>query len=895
MSGGIEEPYAIAALAKPLDGKHGRIVGASVHSIAGSRKRKRHEVAIGVDGESVSIYHTQDQSTVSSYALPPQSYLAAPPCSIYCKRAKPQQPQRQTYLAVWDSVSRQKARVVSIKENLGKPQSDEREPRAPTRRERKLRHAQVVAIDVVPVHNTLASLESDQHPVLVSYSNGDVDCLRGDMSAARWEHKATTTGDTQIEYAVVVEYDAARRGLLKNREDVLAVLDSSADAGRTTNGPPLLCQVIRTGSQRSLRIFALRNLSGDTLQGGRSSFEDVLTYDLPARHNTGTEEAQYELHAASAMLYQRLGNRLTTYDVSGTTPEASFELGRRDGLIVNSFTRLSSATVLVVTPDKLAVYDTKYGSVLSSLAYVTQPDAAANAQARSSLAIISQFTDLNILVALSANNLIAFQVGNMLDDGRSSRAQEPVLFDVLGKGKVALLEGSELKEKKKRKWEEWKSKVDGLFEASNAEGLESFVAKMLKLDPKTQDKAAENLPSGYHDADVALWDLPSNTYDPQHVETRRASYLLRKLFAWRSLDRRSHSAGNLEITLLSRNVLRFLALAGYLTTSTMQLVLPQANDGTKRRVAPGDIMLAIADGEPSLVLMCDLISMRVHWDLPEIVQGLQTLIRSLQDKQNADMAAAQLTNGVVDMADGDVQTELDAVERELDKAENLLESGLAIRAHACRILLNRLQAFPQRDVKQVMHTMLTHADLIFFLCLLRLELADGGWTQRYLEQDVGEEEPSLDVPNAQDITASNLAIRTIADLFDCAVDAIGLSGWLIGLSADIDGTEQLLQELKNEVSATVEGLFEAELLTNLLSNVKKTAAVLGEQQRSTLKRKLQTDEDDSVEDKLMPVGGRPEPPIVRTWGTKDGRKSKAAIAQQKSRAVGKYSFEQIRI
>lgn len=67
MSGGIEEPYAIAALAKPLDGKHGRIVGASVHSIAGSRKRKRHEVAIGVDGESVSIYHVCANTLSSNY------------------------------------------------------------------------------------------------------------------------------------------------------------------------------------------------------------------------------------------------------------------------------------------------------------------------------------------------------------------------------------------------------------------------------------------------------------------------------------------------------------------------------------------------------------------------------------------------------------------------------------------------------------------------------------------------------------------------------------------------------------------------------------------------------------------------------------------------------------
>ncbi|EME47653.1 hypothetical protein DOTSEDRAFT_86098 [Dothistroma septosporum NZE10] len=895
MSGGIEEPYIIAALSKPLDAGHGRVIAACVHSITGARKRKRHEVAIGVDGESVSIYNTQNQSTASSYALPPQSFLAAPPCSIYCKRAKPQQPQRHTYLAVWDSVGRQKARLLSIKENLGKPQSDEREPRAPTRRERKLRHANVVTVDVLPADNARAASESDDHSVLVSYSNGDVDCLQGDMSAARWEHNAVGNSGPQVEYAVVVEYEAARRGLLKDREDVLALLEPSQDGAQAAPGLSLLCQVVRTQSQRSLRIFAVRNVSGDTLQGSRSFLDDILTYNLPSRHNAGTEEPHFELHAASGMLYQCLGGRLTIYDVSGTTPKAAFELGRRDGLSVSDFTRLSSATVLVVTLDRLAVYDTKYGSNLSSLSHAAHSSTTVDGKASSPLKVVTQFSDLSILVALSANNLLAFQVGNILDDGRSMRPQEPVLLDVLRKGRMALLGSSDLKEKKRRKWEEWQAKVDALFEASDAEGLEVFVAKMLNRDLRTQDEAVENILNGYHDADIALWDLPSNTYDPQHVETRRASYLLRKLFAWRPLNERSNNAGNLELTLLSRNVVRFLTLAGYLTTSNLQLVLPHSSDNAKRQVAPGDIMLAIADAEPSLMLMCDLISLRVHWDLPEIVQGLQTLIRSLQDKQNAEMAAAQLTNGDVDMADGDVQSELDAVEKELDKAESLLESGLAVRSHACRILLNRLQAFPQRDVKQVMHDMLTHADLIFFLCLLRLELADGGWTQRYLEQDVSDGDALLDVPNAQDIAGSDLAIRTIANLFDCAVDAIGLSGWLIGLSADIDGTEQLLQELKNEISATVEGLFEAELLTNLLGSVKKTAAVLAEQQRPTSKRKLHADDDESVEEKLMPVGGRPEPPLVRTWVTKEGRKSKAAIAQQRSRAVGKYSFEQIRI
>jgi hypothetical protein len=62
MSGGIEEPYAIATLPTPFDAENGRVLAAPVQSISGSRKRKRHEVAVGIDGESVNIYSVSPNS-----------------------------------------------------------------------------------------------------------------------------------------------------------------------------------------------------------------------------------------------------------------------------------------------------------------------------------------------------------------------------------------------------------------------------------------------------------------------------------------------------------------------------------------------------------------------------------------------------------------------------------------------------------------------------------------------------------------------------------------------------------------------------------------------------------------------------------------------------------------
>lgn len=54
---GIEAPYTIASIPEPLDSTYGRVQIAPVNGVKNSRKRKRHEVAVGIDGEGVNIYN----------------------------------------------------------------------------------------------------------------------------------------------------------------------------------------------------------------------------------------------------------------------------------------------------------------------------------------------------------------------------------------------------------------------------------------------------------------------------------------------------------------------------------------------------------------------------------------------------------------------------------------------------------------------------------------------------------------------------------------------------------------------------------------------------------------------------------------------------------------------
>ncbi|KAF2158529.1 hypothetical protein M409DRAFT_71596 [Zasmidium cellare ATCC 36951] len=911
MSGGIEEPYSIAALPKPLDSENGRILGANVYSLSGSKKRKRREVAVGVDGESVNIYNIQDQTIATSYALPPQSYLAAPPCSIYCRRTKPQQPQRQTYIAVHDGRNAHKARLVSITENLGKPQSDEREPRAPARRERKLRDGKVVSVDVVSPGSDDGSQTGDRS-VLVSYDNGNVDCISADISSSRWEHTRADESDAEVEFTAVVDLDTARKGLLKNREDVVALLDTTNLGKEGDRTLPLLIQVIHSEARRLLSIYAIRNATGQTLHTYQSPLEEILNYELPFRQRHGADFAYYELQAGSGMLYQRLGSRLSVVDLSGTTPKLSFELGRKGTPIVSSFTRLSVATVLVVSPSKIGVYDTKYGSLLSSLDYQNAQESGSTAgnqlldQTHPPLSIVTQFQDLSIVVGFSGTNIVAWQVGDMLDDGRRAKAHGPLLLEVMDKGKVTheITGTSQKQEKKRKRWEDWKSRVDQSIGDNDIEGLEDIVVKDFKISttaqtPETPNGDANGHANGYSQHEDEEWDLPPQTFDPQYVNRAKAVYLLGKTFRMRPFESNVQSGDfHLEIAVLSRNILRWLAIAGFLRADEIQLALADATSQLHAhpQVAPGDVMAAIGDAEPSLRLMCDLVSLPVHWGIEDVVRGIQFLIRTLnnQDPSSTNNEPLKaLTNGDVIMNDGDLESEIAATITQVDETQMLMESGLEVRSEVCRLLLARLQSFPHKSVVQTMHHMMTDDDIMFFIVILRSELVNGGWTQKYIEQSSDEEDTFADLANAQEVTSNSQTIRTLANLSSCAIDAIGLSGWVVGRKANAEHALHFIETFKNEVSVALEGLFQVESLNTMLGDVKRTAG--GLQQQPRRKRKRHDEDLQSPERTWMPVGGRAEPPVVNTWTTKTGRKSKAAIAEEKNRNVGKYSFERIRI
>jgi len=52
----IRKPHTLAEIPQDITGSSGKILAADVHAVAGSKKRKRSELALAIDREGVNIY-----------------------------------------------------------------------------------------------------------------------------------------------------------------------------------------------------------------------------------------------------------------------------------------------------------------------------------------------------------------------------------------------------------------------------------------------------------------------------------------------------------------------------------------------------------------------------------------------------------------------------------------------------------------------------------------------------------------------------------------------------------------------------------------------------------------------------------------------------------------------
>ena len=381
-----------------------------------------------------------------------------------------------------------------------------------------------------------------------------------------------------------------------------------------------------------------------------------------------------------------------------------------------------------------------------------------------------------------------------------------------------------------------------------------------------------------------------------------------------SLDNGSSRwSGKLHLAFYAPNIFHWLVITGQLTPEFINqaLRLDQNSSSGSTEISSGDLVSAIVEFDPSLGLLYSVLNHHLHLDIDMLVHATKYVIRSLDNSilpqspplpnSNSNTQPPKekpLTNGITNHVEEEetheLRSETDAAMDEVDYALSTLETGLPIRAESMRLALSYLSTFSKSSITATLRSILTQHELISFIHILRIQLADGGWTARYVDVDL--EQLDSDEP-------SNRAISVICNLLGCTVDAIGIGGWLMSTASDpLDAVDELLASLRGEIATALEGVHEATFMSGLLGEfmrygwIREQAEPMSDIVNGAKFRKVQGDEN--PDGKILPMGFKVEKKPEKTRVMSGGevvKRSKRDIAREINMAVGKYSFEEIRM
>ncbi|QDS77163.1 hypothetical protein FKW77_001660 [Venturia effusa] len=972
----IDAVYTIANIPRPIDQTNGRILAATVHSLSNSKKRKRSQVAVSIDGEGVNIYSVKTRRTLSSYPVPPHTYFVTPPCSLQQEASQDRPACRFTYSATKTSSTDSKTHILCLEEQV-----HQADPANPKRIEKSLSaSSSVVWIDTLPAYN-IAQSQSANHDVLVLQEEGLLTSFSERLEEELWTSDLGLTSSLaedltsagkkgfHIRHAELVDLDTAKQGLLRGREDVLASLSAPGVVPELHTQSELLVVITKDAEVSRVHIFGLRSRTSSRSTGQRAQPQHLLTWELPAIASIASSDVttSYSLNAGSGTLYQLINGTIVSYDLSGISPRIANSLNTEQN--VQSIVPLSSALLLASSIQNYTIYDTKYGSIQAT-APISELHPTENSSKKRRISgsqtrppsahLIGYFAKSGIAAVLLGQNLIAVQVGGRSSNYKRRKFAEPLLIDSIGKAVGSSLEpqryskfdlpavlGKCLKDnathpKQYHKLsEDTLASLDELLAKGDLRSFERIFAAEVKIKTNLDNLSNKRMKHiAKHGEPDLEWIFPADKKLPLFRE--KALYALSRVFSWTpatagisTSDEAHKRVPTISVKFLPPNLFQWLTITGQLTAELIQQAL-QASSPTEIPVARGDVVLALANFDPSLAHLHTLLTYYPRLEIEEVVNAIKLIILSLDDATlpqpepvismtDGDFSNGyapintlangdrQITNGDVPMTNGDgpesadedpedtlADAAMEDVEDELDRAIDTLEKP--IRGDSLRQAITKLDSFAPNIITSTLRQQLSHHEIVFFIHILRIELADGGWTTRYLDDGPDDNE---DVDEFWD-----RAIGVIAKALSCAVDALGMAGWLLSSAADpMDAVDKLLDSLRAEISATLEGVHEATFLTGVLSEFiryqtkrvnagYKPYAVVPNAGRRNANKSGRVWRHESGEDKVLPIGLKVVPKSLEETvkiGSKAQRKiTKREEGIKRSKMVGIYSFEQIR-
>ncbi|KAF2004288.1 hypothetical protein P154DRAFT_485457 [Amniculicola lignicola CBS 123094] len=942
----IGAPFTLASLPRPLDSTNGRTQASGVCSISGSRKRKRTEIAVGVDGEGILIYSVQNPQLVTSYALPPQTSFTSAPYSLYRKGTSKHAAYRFTYASTVKSRSNDKPQLICFTEEIGRDSTGDTVKTAYTLADKA---SSLASIDSIPVASSGGS-KKDAHDVVAIFEDGQIICLSSDLQTVRWEsnlpsisranRRTTEKASFVLGHATLVNAKAVINGLLQNRQDIVSVLDPSLGANPDIlDLTQILCIVSQLPNNSSSLVLYQISLRAPDLTTRAPPLKHLVSWELPSQksRNGVSSKSVYHLHATSGILHQLSEGALVSFDFSGTVPNIYSDICL-PGLTPETFLRISPDLLFISSQQSCGILDVKYSSIQAFRPFKTTPANESNkrkhggtqSEHASSIpsALVSHFTETGLIVGLVGQELIGIQLSDSIPRKRI-RTTSTLLINSIGRG-IPSLSGLNIGTQSSD-WEKRVLKLNKYASKGKIAEFEALFAKELGIDfvDDEEDLAhtSAKLPNGVDSpiltngvdhssrspdfaperedpsiTHVRKWQMPSDIpLSQRHQHRHQALYALSKIFLWKPSSSSSISP-RLTIEFFPPNVFEWLLISGYVMKESIarsRLAASIQELDAIATLSDGDIVKAIVEFDPELYILSAVLDGNHFIPIGEVAQAVKALMQSLNDEPVAEESRKQLTNGTApseDEMDVDITTEYEFATEEIRHALSVLDNGLYVRSHTLHSALIRLHTFPTPIITSTLRSIFPRQDLESLIRLLHAELKNGGWTS---PQDSADTEP--DLTDLLSYDPEDHAVSIVASLLNCTLDAIGAGAWLAAAGGDMDdSTVELVADLGDDAATALEAFWEARYTRGLLSGFLRYAASAEKTYKPSLEKLQKQGKPFATglaEDALpmLPLGGKADVGIEKTK-TKAGKKEERSareIGMMISKRVPKYSLERI--
>ncbi|PGH23792.1 hypothetical protein AJ80_02222 [Polytolypa hystricis UAMH7299] len=792
----LRPPSTLAQLPRPLGASSTKYQFSEVQGLAGSKKRKRYEVAAAVDGEGVNIYNVQFPKLVTSYAVPPQSSFSCPPCSVRQKSAHGSNAKRQTYCAI----EKPKRQIQSFVDESGA--ADQQLAGISSNVfEAKDSDSPVVFLDVIP---TVAASEEQNDPfdVIAVHKDGQVRRLAADLKSQRWSVQSNASSAAhafEVQASFLVSFEDARKSLLRKRQDIIAAVVGD-DVGVDADASSILVLVTlpvksktKAPSDVQVHLYSVTaRVQADDLSFSQAKrLRHLMAITLPqleGEKSLSLEKFHWSMHSSTGELFVSFDTGFIGYDISQFSPTISSSLLLENEQF-SSTMRLSPRSIIGAGRSSVAIYNTQYMSVQAADELSSTDTTKAGSKSKP-IKFISYLAKLGVVVAVQDTNLLSFDIASSQTRPSRKRSKDGLLINAIGRGigPPAL-------------------KAQNTIDQSSVHPLHPL--GLTEVDQSQQwTKAKAELSALVKANDLVQFDtVVKSTFGgtsstQAFIDPGKIFFLLGHIFSLPIKDSEPH----LTISFLPKETFTWLIQSGHLSLSN---ILSAIRQSIYPRIPPtlpqGALVQALVGSKQSINLLLQALQGPVDLDTTELAHALTIL---LDVARSTSVAADDLPNAVTGTPHKEPTQDI-AYETGTDNASSASEKVLIDAITGLNLTLTKLHSRPQDKVLQSIRSVLSNSDTLSIIHHLRHALATGGYTYRYTE-----EAPSA-ISSPQ---IPPLSLSTIVDLLIACIDAIGPSGWIsaAGFASAEDTEATLIADMKSEISAALAGVEEATYLKGIL-------------------------------------------------------------------------------